>query len=215
MRDYATLNAHQKPSVGDTKLSAVNTDHLGWLLCDGRLVNVSDFYFLFDVIGYSFGGSGSQFRLPEAAGRVPGAIGAGTALTFRGLGDSIGEETHTLTVSELASHTHTGTTSSNGSHSHVTNATGGQGNLGLCIADGTNTATTSDSSLGELNIFTTPRALNVNSNGLHNHTFTTDVEGSNVAHNNIQPTLFVGNMFIYSGKPRYGAFPYEYGANVW
>jgi len=41
----------------------------------------------------------------------------------------------------------------------------GQGNLGLVIADGTNTATSTDPSVGEINVWTTPRALSINSTG--------------------------------------------------
>ena len=33
-RNYFTLSAHQKPTVGDTKTSAANVDHLGWARCD-------------------------------------------------------------------------------------------------------------------------------------------------------------------------------------
>jgi len=52
---YDTLNAHQRPMVGDTKMSVVNVDHIGWLKCDGRVLNVNDYYFLWETIGYSFG----------------------------------------------------------------------------------------------------------------------------------------------------------------
>jgi microcystin-dependent protein len=81
------FGAHQKPTVGDYS-------HLGWILCDGSTLNVSDFQFLFNVIGYSFGGSGSQFVLPNPGGRVPGAIGTGSdqnrSTLTTVLGDSIG-----------------------------------------------------------------------------------------------------------------------------
>jgi microcystin-dependent protein len=209
MRDYATLNAHQKPSVGDTKLSAVNSDHLGWLLCDGRLVNVEEFYFLFDVIGYSFGGSNTQFRLPNGAGRVAGAIGTGQALTFRGLGDSVGEETHQLTVSELASHTHTVT---DPGHVHTQTTVNDDFNNSAVGSNGgyPNFTKPSYPPYDGAGSKTWTGTINSNTTGV-----TIANEGSNVAHNNMQPTLFVGNMFIYSGKPRQGAFPYEYGANVW
>ena len=58
-RDYYSPTVHQRPVVGDTKLSVASRDHLGWLNCDGRLVNVKDFYQLWEVVGYSFGGSGT------------------------------------------------------------------------------------------------------------------------------------------------------------
>jgi len=77
-RTPLTFSAHQKPTVGDSKFSAVTSDHMGWMLCNGRTVAVTDFQFLFNIIGYSFGGSGTQFMLPNPQGKTPGAIGQGT-----------------------------------------------------------------------------------------------------------------------------------------
>ena len=109
-RTPLTYSAHQKPSVGDSKFSAVTSDHLGWVLCDGRLLSVTQFQFLYNLIGYSFGGSGTQFRLPNARGRVPGAIGTGSDQnnsTFTAiLGLSTDEYMHQLTIGEMPSHNH-------------------------------------------------------------------------------------------------------------
>ena len=201
--------------VGDTKMSAVPNDHLGWLKCtNNRALSVSEYYQLWRVIGYSFGGSNDIFYLPSAEGRVPGFAGTGndinnSTITFT-FGSTPGEYSHTLTVPELAEHDHTGTTSSNGSHSHTHNAnvTSNVG-YGLMYVNGANTAAGGlDSSAGEPNLYQTPISLSINSNGDHAHTVYND--GSNVAHNNIQPTIVIGNLFIYSGKlntPRSG-FPY-------
>lgn len=133
LRRYATFEAHQRPTVGDTKTSVVSVDHLGWLVCDGRSLNVSEWRLLFSIIGYQFGGSGATFRLPSPAGRVMGIAGSGSGLTPRAIGDVSGSETHTLTIDEMPAHnhaitdpghTHTGTTSINGAHTHTTNAVG-------------------------------------------------------------------------------------------
>jgi microcystin-dependent protein len=91
------------------------------------------------------------------------------------MGDTAGAEMHTLTVGEMPSHTHT------------TNANGGQNGLGLVTANGNNTTIDTDYSLGELNTWTTPIALTVNYTG-----------GGN-AFSVMQPTIFLGNVFIYSG----------------
>ena len=195
---YDTLNAHQRPMVGDTKMSAVAIDHIGWLKCDGRLLNVTDYYFLWEAIGYSFGGSGSQFYLPDPAGRVIGTIGTSVENTWN-MGDLSGEENHTLTINEMPTHNHTGTTDLSGVHHH-----------GYSLVDG---------SLTDIAIVTGGSAYNsINNNGtsttdagLHAHTFTTANTGGSNAHNNMQPTLFMGNMFIYSGKPNDGKYPYFAG----
>lgn len=154
-RERLEFTAHQRPTVGDTKMSVIPNDHLGWLKCDGRFMSKDEFYLLFRVIGYSFTASpdGDTFQLPNAAGRVPGVIGTGTDAnlsTFSiALGDSIGEYNHTLTIAEMPSHNH-------------------------------------------------------------------GVAGGSNAHNNIQPTIGLGNMFIYSGRTFYplNGFPYTDGTLI-
>ena len=46
---------------------------VGWLICDGTLLNKTAYPELFNAIGYSFGGEegGSTFGLPDLRGRVP------------------------------------------------------------------------------------------------------------------------------------------------
>lgn len=215
--------------TGDTKISALSVDHLGWLLCDGRLLNVSDYRFLFDVIGYNFGSNeaGTQFQLPNPAGRVPGFIGSGSNLTPRGMGSNVGEETHTLTINEMPSHKHgsndvTGNTNGNGNtntegqHTHTItdpghthgyfnqpNSISGANIAGTDFADNVNVNQTTGSSA---------TGITVNSNGSHFHTVGS-TGGSN-AHNNMQPTLFLGNLFMYCGKYAEGNFPFTTGTNL-
>lgn len=208
--------------VGEYKWSCRKQDYNGWLLCDGRELSTTEYPELFQVIGYSFGGHGTIFNLPNLFGRVMGCVGKGSGLSDRNLGDAIGSETHVLTEAEIPGHTHKGTTTVNGSHNHngstsvnglhthSTNGNGGQGGLGLCTADGQNTAISTDNGTGELNVFTTPRAIQVNgtgdhshnitTDGTHTHTFTTAVTGLGQSHDNMQPTLYAGNVFIFCGS---------------
>lgn len=188
------VNTH----VGEYKWSCRTTDFNGWLVCDGRSLSIEDYPQLFSAIGTAYGGGEGTFNLPDFKGRVMGAVGQGAGLSNRVMGDSVGTETQALTVDQLPNHNHGGFTGSNGLHSHTTNATGGQGSLGLCTADGTNTVDSVDTSLGELNVWTTPRALTIDNNGEHSHTIA--AAGSNLPHNNMQPTLFAGNVVIFSGK---------------
>lgn len=162
----------------------------GYLLCDGSQVLISEYPGLYSILGTTFGPSDmTSFTLPDFRSRSPLGVGQGTGLSNRTLGQEGGEEAVTLGVGEIPSHTHTGSTDLAGSHSHASNAIGGQGNVGLAIADGTNTGTGTDASLGELNIWTTPRALTINADGVHSHPFTTAATGGSGSHNNMSPFL--------------------------
>jgi microcystin-dependent protein len=95
----------------------------GYLLCQGQSVSTTEFAGLFDAIGYSYGGSGASFNVPNLENRVP--VGKGTG-TFASLNATGGAETVTLTTDQIPSHTHTqnahnhGASSGDaGSHSHT------------------------------------------------------------------------------------------------
>lgn len=70
----------------------------GWLMCDGSEVSREEYSLLFDAIGTAYGeGDGSTtFNLPSMAGRT--AIGSSAS---HALGSTGGEESHSLTASEL------------------------------------------------------------------------------------------------------------------
>jgi len=210
LRGYFAPSASQKATVGDTKMSMVNADHLGWLLCDGRSLEVSKFRILYNVIGNAYGGDNEHFNLPSPAGRVLGVIGSGTNLTERLMGDTVGEETHQLIEDELPDMTKTTITNSGHIHSH--NANGGSPGYGLIYRDGSNTATVADSTAGEPNVYATPIALALNTENAHTHTIQI---GDDQPHNNMQPTLFVGNMFVFSGKLGLGTYPFTSGSKIY
>jgi microcystin-dependent protein len=174
----------------------------GFLLCDGSAVSRDTYSELFSVIGTSYGiGDGSTtFNVPDLKGKVIAGFNSGLSY-YNSIGKTGGNNTHAISIAEMPSHNHTGTTSTNGnhnhdgttstngnhnhngttstngSHTHTSNAIGGQGNYGLAIADGTNTAESTDASGGELNVWTVPGALTINANGDHNHTYTTSTNG--------------------------------------
>ena len=140
---------------------------LGYLLCDGSAVSRTLFADLFTAIGTTYGvGNGTTtFNVPDLRGRAPIGAGAGVGLTPHALAATGGAETVTLDATMMPSHT------------HGTNAPGGQGNLGLVLADGTNTATAVDASAGELKIWDLPHALTISNTG------------GGLPHANMQPWL--------------------------
>lgn len=81
-----------------------------WLDCDGASLLRTDYPDLFNVVGTTYGAvDGTHFSLPDMRGRAAMGTGTGTGLSPRALGDSIGEEDHTLTTGESANHTHVDT----------------------------------------------------------------------------------------------------------
>ena len=205
---WQTFTSTGKPTVGDTKLSLVGVDHIGWLICDGRTLNIKDYYYLYQVIGTTYGSTASTtFTLPNPAGRVLGVIGSGLGLTPRAAGSNVGAETHTLSIAEMPTHNHPGSSNNNaltgvtdGGHAHTYST-----QLGNTGATGVETTTVADDGISY------PTTSNASANILdpsHTHTLVMSNQGGSNAHNNMQPTLFVGNMFIYSGKPSIGTYPF-------
>ena len=207
LTNYLTFTSSQKPTVGDTKLSLVGVDHLGWLICDGRTLNISDYYWLYQVIGTTYGSTASTtFNLPNPAGRVLGVIGSGVGLTTRAAGSNVGAETHVLTIAEMPTHNHPGSSNLNSAtgvydsgHTHSYTAPGGSG------IDENDTLIVTNVSVGGQGATTVSNSANI-VDPTHTHTLVMSNQGGSNAHNNMQPTLFVGNMFIFSGKVQ-GKYP--------
>jgi len=80
----------------------------GWLECNGAAVSRTTYSDLFTAIGTTYGvGDGSTtFNLPDLRGRTSIGKGTGSGLSARTIGATGGEETHTLTTTEIPSHTH-------------------------------------------------------------------------------------------------------------
>lgn len=90
----------------------------GWLLCDGSSVLVADYPVLHAVIGYTYGGAGLNFSVPDLRGRVIAGVdnmggstasritAAGAGIVGTTLGAGGGAQTHALTEAQLAAHDH-------------------------------------------------------------------------------------------------------------
>lgn len=236
LRFNAASTARNRPLTGDTKSSFVLDDHLGWLKCDGRALDKVTFNLLFQVIGYQFGQVGDMFKLPNLQGRVMGNTGFVSdqnnhTYTFAP-GESVGELDHKLTVNEMPIHNHDDSTSpvvpnpgvkpDGNTSTSVTGIThngtgptgGGRDGYGLAYQNGLQTMNAAVNDGDEPNLFTSIAALTLTDSG-HKHTIASN--GNDEYHNNIQPTLFYGNTFIYSGVPitknHAFLFPFTTGRN--
>jgi len=116
MLDNAIFKVGTCRVIGEIVCYAGSTSpSVDWLLCDGSSLLRADYPSLFAVIGTVYGAiDGTHFNLPDLQGRAIVGVGTGSGLSARSLGDSFGEENHTLITSETPSHTHVDT-----GHTHV------------------------------------------------------------------------------------------------
>jgi microcystin-dependent protein len=78
-----------------------------WAFCAGQLMAINTNSALFSLLGTTYGGNGStNFNLPDLRGRIPLSAGQGAGLSNYKLGSVGGQETVTLTASNVPGHTH-------------------------------------------------------------------------------------------------------------
>jgi microcystin-dependent protein len=183
----------------------------GWLLCDGtNTYSRTTYSALFAVIGtiYNAGNGSTTFGVPDLRGRTGIGVGTGVGLTNRSLGSNVGNESHTLSSSEMPTHSHSvsdpthshsassGGMSANSTHSHYVyvNSEGiylgvyGFGSLG----GGYQNRLAVRGYDGGAQLYTDTKNLD------HTHSVTVSGSstgisiqnsGSGAAHNNMQPSL--------------------------
>ena len=95
------------PFIGQLTLVGFNFAPIGWAMCDGRLLPISQYEALYNLIGTTYGGDGiSTFAVPDLRGRLPIGMGQGPGLQNYSIGMAAGVEQVTLTVQTLPNHTH-------------------------------------------------------------------------------------------------------------
>jgi len=91
-----------QPYVGEIRMVGFNFAPVGWELCNGQLLDISEYETLFNLIGTTYGGDGqTTFGLPNLQGRIPIHMG-----TDYMIGDLSGTETVTLNLNEIPVHSH-------------------------------------------------------------------------------------------------------------
>lgn len=199
--------------VGSVLQYAGSTAPSGFLLAQGQSLSTTTYASLFAVIGYTYGGSGANFNLPDLQTRVPVGKKADNTGTFGSLNAKGGAATHTLSTAEIPSHSHanTATTDSQGGHNHTVTVSGGAhthilpmaasgafsgvndkplrasgGSDGNFRTDFEATGSNYGSSAG-----THSHSTSVSTNGAHTHnvSLTNASTGGGGAHNNLQPYI--------------------------
>lgn len=169
------------PFVGEIKMFGGTFAPVGWLLCQGQLVPISENEILFQLIGTTYGGDGEQtFGMPNLTGRVAVHQGQGNGLSLYQMGELGGTESVTLSTLQIPQHTHVAVTASTGQIGTAPN------NI---LADAQTTQT------GARIYSTQATTVVMNANSI-------TPAGGTQPHNNIQPTLAIN--FIIS---QFGIFP--------
>jgi microcystin-dependent protein len=172
------------------------------VLEDGRELSRTTYATLFALIGTNYGsGNGTTtFNIPDSRGRVsvgPDNMGtargaAGRLTASAALGNSAGEEKHTMTIAEMVQHNHSGAT--------------GTGTTGTESADHVHSGTTGAAFAGPQNVppqtgftsFLEPSSGTVTNyivtnwqSTSHSHSFTTG--GRSASHTHAVPALSISN----------------------
>jgi microcystin-dependent protein len=98
------------PFVSEIRMFGFNFAPLGWALCNGQLMPLSQNTALFALLGTMYGGDGkSTFALPDLQGSSPMNVAnqGSPGLSQRFQGEMGGSQTITLLESEIPAHAHT------------------------------------------------------------------------------------------------------------
>lgn len=150
-----------EPFLSEIRIMSFGFAPKGWALCNGQLLPINQNQALFSLLGTTYGGNGQvNFALPNLQGRTPIHRGEGYAL-----GETGGEQAHTLTAAETPSHT------------HVLNGTSSAGTANPAVPGGNLLATANLPAYGAANNLTPMNAASISN------------VGGSQAHPNMQPFL--------------------------
>jgi microcystin-dependent protein len=163
-----------QPFLGQITLFPFNFAPVGWALCQGQILPISQNTALFSLLGTQFGGNGvSNFALPDLRGRVPNGQGQGPGLSPYAIGEQQGAESVALNTATTPPHSH-------GFRAFATNASTNSP-AGASPAQPFGTGRGGQFAI---NIYTAPgTAISLSSAQV------TPVAGGGQPHNNLQPFL--------------------------
>jgi microcystin-dependent protein len=163
------------PFMAQIEIFSFNFAPKGWAMCNGQLLPINQNQALFSLLGTTFGGDGRvNFALPDLRSRIPVSFGSENLLGTRG-----GEESHTLTQSEMTQHIHQ--MKADGATAAASN-TSSPGNTGTTVLG--NSGGTQNPGA--------PFSVSIYSNAGPNNSLAPGVissVGGSQAHSNIQPYL--------------------------
>lgn len=166
--------------VGEIRMFAGRYAPVGWVFCDGSLLQISNYQVLYTLLGTTYGGDGaSTFAVPDLRARLPVGQGQGAGLTARARGQMFGATTVALDTSQIPSHTHAFNAASNAA-----------------------TSTSPDGGLIAATVPNTAKLYAAADPAKQKATLSSDmisIAGQSAPHNNVMPTLCVNFIIATQG----------------
>ncbi|HTW81574.1 MAG TPA: tail fiber protein [Terracidiphilus sp.] len=93
--------------LAEIRMFPFNFQPQGWAFCNGQLLSISQNTALFSLLGTTYGGDGrTNYALPNLQGSAPLQQGQGPGLSLYYLGQTGGQVTVTMLMSEIPLHSH-------------------------------------------------------------------------------------------------------------
>ena len=164
-----------EPFLAEIRMFSFNFAPKNWAQCAGQLLPINQNQPLFSLLGTMYGGNGqTNFALPDMRGRTPVHFGS----SFYSPGVRMGQESHTVTLSELPQHVH------------------------FAVADNTAPAATGGNQPGPAKRLSNSQPLDLWGNAQNlqpmSAAMVSDVGGSQ-AHNNMMPSSVIGFCIALQG----------------
>jgi microcystin-dependent protein len=172
-----------QPFLGQICTFGFNFAPVGWALCQGQTLPISQNAALFALLGTTYGGNGvSTFMLPDLRSRTVVNQGQGPSTSMYTIGEQTGVENVTVALTQLPAHNHTvGVSSAAASVSDPTNQVFAQ----------VNTNTVKSPALGSMR-YTTPTTGTMLNTAV-------SAAGGSQPHSNLQPLNVVNYCIALQG----------------
>ena len=174
------------PYLANVTIFAGNFAPLGWMLCQGQLISISQNSALFALLGTTYGGDGqTTFGLPDLRSRAAIHAGQGPGLANYVIGQLGGQENVTMLQGQLPVHTHTFTS--------LTGGPGASNAAGTTAGDPTNSVA---AVITGINSYNTSGTAKMASSA---NTPNTVAAGSNQPFSNLPPFLVMNYIICVEG----------------
>ena len=169
---------------------------VGWALCAGQTLSISQNAALFSLIGTMYGGNGvTTFALPDLRSRIPVGAGQGQGLSSYVPGQVGGSENVALTTNTLAPHTHQATLTGLSAAAPAVTSIGTTNQPSPSVA----LAAPTDASRNPINIYSAATPNQNLAPGTGSGSVTVGSAGGGQPHPNVQPYLAVNYIIALQG----------------